>query len=440
MEFIPEKIRLSNGMFKKIISVLKKNIHIFIPIICLFMWAFLALYRDGFILAGYDSHIFYSAGKAIFTDINNVYGGGYYYLPSFAVLYSIISFLFDFHTSEWIFFVILLIFGIYSIILFDKILVLKGWENKFIRFLCLIVISNGHKIFLQFDGLNVKIITLCFLLLLIKREIEHRNKNNSKEFHLKFLFIQFTILSLIIAVIPYAFFIIPIYLLNGVKINELFDKEQLKKYILFGIIIISQNFMFLINPNMLFQFFTGIMFTTSNAEISSILSCLYIIFNLQYNIVLPILSFSLMTFFTLYAIFKNDSTIEFKFGIYFLFSIFFSIYIRPSQFIAIIPLILILFVDVVNNDIKEIKDYKKVRNYTLFIKENYLFLLVLICLTLMLFFPGYQFIYRIIPFIQIIPVQIIILYYTILNAILLIDLIILLSKNQNYYVKHEKIV
>ncbi len=435
MEFVREKIKLSklDVHTKQIILVLKKISYIFFPIVCLFMWAFLALYRDGFILNGFDSHIFYNAGKTIFTDTGNVYGQSYYYLPSFAELYSIISFLFDFHTSEWIFFIILLIFGGYSIILFDKILVLKGWENKFIRFLCLMVISNGHKIFLQFDGLNVKIITLCFFLLFIKREIEHRNKNNSNEFHLKFSFIQFTILSLVIAVLPYAFFIIPLYFLNGVKINELCDKEQLKKYILFGIVFISQNFMFLINPSLVSQFFTGFTFRTSNDEISCILSCIYVIFNLQYNLVLPILSLSLMTFFTLYIIFKNHSTIEYKFGIYFLFSIFFSIYIRPSQFIAFIPLILILFVDVINSDINGIKDYKKVSNYRVFIKENYLFLLALICFSLLLFFPGYIFIYKIIPFMKIIPVQIIILYYTVVSSILLIDLIIFLKK-------HKKIV
>jgi len=432
MEFIREKIKFSklDVHTKQIILVLKKISYIFFPIVCLFMWAFLALYRDGFILDGFDSHIFYNAGKTIFTDSGNVYGQSYYYLPSFAELYSIISFLFDFHTSEWIFFIILLIFGGYSIILFDKILVLKGWENKFIRFLCLMVISNGHKIFLQFDYLNVKMITLCFFLLFIKREIEHRNKNNSNEFHLKFSFIQFTILSLVIAVLPYAFFIIPLYFLNGVKINELCDKEQLKKYILFGIVFISQNFMFLINPSLVPQFFTGFTFRNSNVEISSILSCIYVIFNLQYNLVLPILSLSLMTFFTLYIIFKNHSTIEYKFGIYFLFAIFFSIYIRPPQFIAFIPLILILFVDVINSDINGIKDYKKVSNYMVFIKENYLFLSVLICFSLLLFFPGYKFIYKILPFMKIIPVQIIILYYTAVSLILLIVLIIFLKKHK----------
>ena len=80
--------------FHKILFI-KYKFYLIIPIICLFFWALLALVKDNFIINPIDYSAYYYAGKNIFLSPDQVYliphPSYYYYLPSFASIFSIFT-------------------------------------------------------------------------------------------------------------------------------------------------------------------------------------------------------------------------------------------------------------------------------------------------------------------------------------------------------------
>ena len=125
---------------------IRNLLYLVFPIFCLIFWALLSLIKDNFSLTHVpDFPTFYKAGKFIYTDSENLYSSKisprYHYFPSFASIFFFLTF-FDIETSKWIYFFILLSIAIFSVIEFNKILILKNVDNKFNRFLYLMVLKQ----------------------------------------------------------------------------------------------------------------------------------------------------------------------------------------------------------------------------------------------------------------------------------------------------------
>ena len=422
-----------------ILKLLKQRLYLIIPLIFLFFWAFLSLLKDNFnLLNTVDFPVFYNAGKNIFTNPDLVYSSSslYFYLPSFATIFSLLT-LIDYAVSQWIFFFILLIFSVLSIIEFDKILRLKNVESKFNRFLFLIVLCNGLKIMNTFDYLQPKFIVLYLILLFVRREIEARNSNT--EFRLRFCITQLTILIFALCMVPSLFFILIIYLFNNIKIKEIFSKDQLKKYFLAIVIFVGLNFMFLVYPSLISDFISRMLLKGSKSTNIYVLTpqiivndqlgfpintlqILILILNLDINV--SILSIIIMIIIAiLLALLKNGS-LEKKIGYIILFSLFFNVFTLRNIYIVLNPLLALLLVI----NIENIKDFRKISEYFHFIKQNFLFLLGLICISILYFLPPIYYIFRILPITQIIPLQLMLLIETFIYIVLTADLYLLKNK------------
>ncbi|MFX1308504.1 MAG: hypothetical protein ACFE8C_02320 [Promethearchaeota archaeon] len=419
------------------IKLIKEQYYIILPMVCFFLWALLSLIKDNFILVAADYPSFYDAGKYIFTEPELVYttftSSRFRYLPSFATIFSIMA-LFPYHISQWIFFFILLFLGEFSIKLFNDILKLKNVNHKPTRFLFLLVLSNGLIITRTFDFLQTKLIVIYLFLLFLKREIKFRKSEEENINILKFKFIQFMILVFAISMVPYLAFLILIYLFDNIKIKELFSKSQLYNYFLLIMVFVIQNFMFIVSPILILGFLQyglrGFYPPPINLTVSAIkldenplpnntLSSLISAFNLNIdNSILILISFGLMIIVTLFLIINRKMSITQKFGYFMLISLFINIYPRPNALIALLSLILLLF-------IVDIKFEKNIFDY---IKQNYLFLFGLISISVLYFMPPLFYLYRVLPFLEIIPLPLMILRNTFVYTIIISDLYLINRK------------
>lgn len=427
-----------------IFYLIKKNLYLIIPIVILSLWALISLIKDNFSLFGpNDFPFFYYGGKYIYTEPEKIpFGSGFYWTVNFAVAFSLIS-LFEYKIALWIFFFIIYIFGVLLLLEFNKILELKNVNNKFNRFLFLLVICNGIYIFQVFDYLQKKFISLFLLLLLIRREIEIRTHNNNSN-NLKFQIIQFNILIFALGMEPQFSPLGIIYLLNNMSIKSIFSKDQLKKYTLVIIIFIGQNFMFLIYPNLIFRFLEGVNNAPQYTDITnihlytltpeiivkekiSIYGCdmLRILLVLNINVSIVFISLILIAIFTIAISFKSNILLEKKIGYFCLFSVFFSVYVYHTIYIIVLPLITLLFI----GDLEVLEDYLAFSSYIKYMKKNRLYLLGLFCIAILTFNIPLHIIYRTFPFTQIIPIQILVLGPTFGHLIITIDLYIINKKN-----------
>jgi hypothetical protein len=415
-----------------LLFTLKRKLYLILPLIVLFLWAYISLFKDGFsLINSVDFPAFYYAGKFIFTNPEmvyiNKYPSRYFYLPSFAMLFSVLS-LMPYEIAVWIFFFIILIFGVLSIIQFDKILILKGVDNKFNRFIFLIVISNGLLIMQVFDYLQTKFIVLFLLLLFLKREIE--KSQHKREDDLRFLFAQLMILIFALSMIPHYFFLLIIYLLNNTRIESIFYKSQLKKYFLCLFVFLFQNIMFLIFPILIFDFLKGFSFQIGFFDS---LSLLYYFYNNDFLIVL--ISIISMTFLCISLSFHENLSIDSKFGYFILFSLFLNTYINQTIFSVLLPLVLLLFV----YKMEELDNYCHLSNYFIFIKKNRLLFIGLFCISMLYFMHPIKFYYRFIPQLSSLPMILIILRWTIVYLILTFDLYLLKKRRIPMIEIHSKI-
>ncbi|MBN1216063.1 MAG: hypothetical protein JXA99_11570 [Candidatus Lokiarchaeota archaeon] len=382
---------------------------------------FISLFKDHFnLLTSPDYGVFYQAGKEVFNFNIDMYDGTpYYYLPSFATIFSVFT-LIDFATSQWIWLFLLLFFGIISMIEFDRILKFNKM-NLLTRFFILMVISNGLKLMQGFDYLQPKIVMLYLFAFFIRREIEIRN--NLRKDDLRFKIIQYIILSFIIGINPSFFFFIFIYLLYNVNsVKDIFGKEKIKDYTIFLIIFLLQNIIFLIHPSLIISFLKNGIFDMGNSPFYT-LSDLTYNFVLEHHTFLPqcplayigtvfsmnrviigIISMILSAFFSIVIIIKQNLSLEKKLGLFFLVSLLFNIYLSPTILITILPfIILLLFPD------SKFQDDEKYNNFIDYIRKNINVLIGLLFFSILYFMPDLSLVYRIFPFTINIPIQLLLL-------------------------------
>jgi len=433
---------------KNIKEFIFTRFYIIIPLISFLIWPFLLLYYYNFSPVPVDYHTFYTAGKYIFTDPEIVYRGAlptrmrFYYLPIFACVFFPLS-LFEYKISMWIYFFILIIIYWLSTIELNKILILKGVNEKFSRFLILMVFSNGLRMWQMFNHLQVKWIVMFFILIFIRREIEKR-KAGEEEFSFKFFFIQMNLLFFAISMSPQLIFIIFIYIFNNIRFKTIFNKIQLYKYLLGIVAFVLQNFMFLIFPKMFYYYLTGasnypfgllrIDFNIWDVTHKEVIEDRVIFTKCSFPLIMQLLnlqdvvgliSLILIISFTILLCLKNNLSIEDKYGYFMLFSLFFNIFFIITRNLSIvIPFVMLLFV----NKIQELDNSKNLRSLIDYLKNNYQFIIGLMTISFMNFYPEMHLLLRVIPILKIIPVPILALNWT-FDYIILLIIVISIRKN-----------
>ncbi|MHA1253380.1 MAG: hypothetical protein ACTSRP_25610 [Candidatus Helarchaeota archaeon] len=361
-------------MFSKIQDYIKNKYHILLPILSLSFWLLYALIHENFFISildtlKYDFLPLYNAGKVIFSDPSSLYKTeGYYYLPSFAYVYGI---LFSWQPTYIVWYVHLafsFFLGILSIFEYDRILVYLNLEKKTHRAFLNTLSFTGALIYGIFYMNQAKLIVVLTFLFILRRELEFRLKNKNK--NIKFYIINFSLLIFALSIMPYLIFFAIIYILNDIDINELFKISSIKIYFLFVIIFIIQNFIFLIYPNLIFDFlFKGMQFQTSR---NFLLILKEWPLTESTMIIIKYICLILLTIFTfLLYIFKNNLFLEEKFGYLSIIYLFVNPWKGYSSLILLIPLILITLIPYIKKiNIKEI--YKDLNLFLVIIAILYL--------------------------------------------------------------------
>ncbi|MFX1446005.1 MAG: hypothetical protein ACFFHV_21520, partial [Promethearchaeota archaeon] len=260
-------------------------------------WAlFWAIFlRPGLEGVAYDFTNFYYCGEKVLKEPWNLYdfnaiqpGGikyGYKYLPNFAVIIGVPLYLLPSISIAYkVFYIINIILAMLYVIWFNKILILLNLKKKLHRFLFLFSMSNGFIVLEQFKNNQMKFLIGLILLFILKQEIQYRIQPFDKD--LKFYLITYNLFILIIGAFPYLLFYFLIYLFQDIPYNQLFNKENLKKYIIIIVSFTAQNFLFILYPSLIRDYYNFI--RVENYRFNKRLSQHWLRFYQDYDIPLPI--------------------------------------------------------------------------------------------------------------------------------------------------------
>ncbi len=195
-----------------------------------------------------DMFCFFQSGQNLSKNLyQNV--GCFYYLP-IAALYYYIS-MPTFFLGYWVLLFTNIVLSFILISLIDKLAKLKGIENLKYRFLINTISTNGwNLLYTSYYQGQSKILTATLFLLFLIREFTTEKKN------LRFYVIQYNILWFLIAFTPNYVLFFLVYLLHDTKLRAVLNKENFKKILIIIVSFIVQNFLFIIYPNLLFDFLT----------------------------------------------------------------------------------------------------------------------------------------------------------------------------------------
>ncbi|MFX0138672.1 MAG: hypothetical protein ACFFDN_33830, partial [Candidatus Hodarchaeota archaeon] len=260
--------------------------------------------------------------------------------------------LFPYNIAYFIWYGLNYIFAALLVIEFNKILKLLSIKEKIHRFLFLMVISNGFLILIQFALNQTKFFVCAILLFILRREIQYKKEEKEKDF--KYKFITYFLFVMIVGMVPYFLFLLLIFIFHDIPFSEVFEKENLKTYGLVALIFIAQNFLFIIYPRLIFDYYFIIFRYYQNYQISLAfyyLTFIHKIFIIP-NTVKIIISLILLTI--LYEIIgflliTKKLTIQEKFS-YFAISFIFLNSIAFKTLIVLFPLTLLLFIPFFHQD------------------------------------------------------------------------------------------
>ncbi|MFX1238684.1 MAG: hypothetical protein ACFFAS_03360 [Promethearchaeota archaeon] len=428
---------------------LKKKWYLIIPLCCLCFWAFIALLKDRFeITPAIDFPTLYYSAQYIFTRPEQIYfifPYPYPYTTFFACIFSPIILIFTMEQAHWFYFFLIITLTMFCVYFFDQILDTKGISNRFHKFLILMCISNGLIFMRMYDILNTSIFSAFGLLWFLKREIKYRELGKNLE-DTKFIFTQMVLLIFSIGMAPQYAFLALIYLFHNIKINEIFSRIQIKKYLLLIAAFFLLNFMmvyiFFVSPEAIANFFGGSYrgggslyrtpetndydYYLSNKVFEDIAG-IRLFFNiLSLFIDLSGISISIMTISIIlitsatFFILSTRYSIEKKFGLWALSALLMYSFLKPRYFVSILPMVALLFID------KNIFESKKLFE---FLKRNYLYIVGLGSILLLYFMPPIDLIIRIFPFLIIIPIELMYFRWILIYLILFSTAFLLYRRN-----------
>lgn len=422
-----------NEKQKLLLSQVKENLYLLIPMVCIVVWAILFIISSffdprlkNFQFIYFDYKIWYGAGKQILQDPAKLYSTdygydiGYTWMPFWAMLFAISLSLIPYFIGYFILFTINIFSAILFIREFNKILALVNVNNKQHRFIFLIIISNGFLILNVFRQNQTKFIVGLILMFILRREIQWRKEDIEKD--LKYYFINYGIFVFAIGMAPFFIYLLLIYIFQEIEFKELLIKNNILKYAIVVLMFALQNILFIIYPNLIFDFLNGF-YENANFFIFYLYEWV-ILYDIQTTIINYI--FTIATFIlVLILIINKKLNLEVKFGYFALFTIFFSLFANRVLMI-LLPLVMLLFIPFLKQD--EIG--------TEFVKKNIILLIGFIAIMGLYLNVNPETIYNIIT--SIIPffrgsvlLMLIYLRWIILLSIMVFSLLTLFLKTRN---------
>ncbi|MFX1392089.1 MAG: hypothetical protein ACFFAH_00815 [Promethearchaeota archaeon] len=352
---------------------LKDKLYLLIPMLCVVLWAFLYLIMQDFkIHQGEfkgDFYVLYNAGKVLLNNPSDLYNpeNRYYYLPVFAMIVSITFSLLPFFIADNAFYIMNIIFGILFTYEFNRILILMDLIEKKLRFLFLIIISNGFHVYHLFYFNQFKYIIGFLLFFIIRRELQYRKEEREK--NLKFYLLNLFLFALVIAIFPFFIFLLLIYIFNDIHIADIFKMANIRIYLIVISIFLIQNFLFIVFPSFILKSFE--LFTLHSQNELGSFSIFYLSsfewYNISDYLIINLISSLIIGFITILLIFNKNLKVEFKFSYFSLACIIFSTYASRALLI-LFPFTLLLYIPFLYQNEKGIN----------FIKHNIIILIALI--------------------------------------------------------------
>ncbi|MHA1845614.1 MAG: hypothetical protein ACTSWE_15255 [Promethearchaeota archaeon] len=377
----------------KIGKKLKNNFYIIFPCICSLIWGFYYLIFKNFIIYNryWDFQIFYFAGQQVLLNPAELYSvPHYFYLPSFGFFFALYVFIFPYILAYYISFFANLIFTIFFIREFNKILILLKVRVKYLRFIFLLLISNSWFLYFIYTFSQTKIFVGLIILYILRRELQFQELTNLKS--RKFYFINDFLFIFAIGMAPPLILLFFIYFFHGIQKNSFLNKKQLERYVIAFLIFFGQNFLFIIYPELLLTFIHGFTWTSSHEETR----CCYLYLNplpVLQNDLFIMISTLILFMATLWLLFNNKISLSNKIGYFSVFYLYFGMYNCFALMHLLISFSLFAFISYLNLH----------ENLKIFLASNKLILLSLSSIAFINLMPPEETILRYMPIFQYFP-------------------------------------
>jgi len=408
---------------ERIFTFFKSKIHLIISTLCLTFWMLLFLIWYKFKIYHVDFHIFHEAFKKILNNPQELYnidieGWGYYYLPSFAGFFSFLGF-FNLTTAAYIFLTFNFILSILLILIFNRILISLNLKNKWSRLSFLLLVSNGWIIFDQYRTLQTKLLVSLIFLSIIWKEMYYRKEEKEKtifSFTLNYFFFVFAL-----GMVPQLIFLFIIYLFHDIRISNFFKRDNTLRLLLVVSIIIFENFLFFIYPELISDFLKGFTGNIDEKSIRALFISDFQFSNKYFLIIIRYLMLFLTIIITLGITINKRISIEWKFSLFCITFLFLDIFRGYGLLQVLLPFILILFVPFIQQE----------RSWNQFVKKNYLIIIGFLAIVGIIFTSkDTQVFLRAFPLFNELPLIILVyLRWSILTGLLAISLANLNFKN-----------
>lgn len=228
-----------------------------IPIVLLLIISIYAILHESFFLVkvenGFyeDLQMFYRGGKILLIDPSDIYSVvGYFYSPSFSIFSLLLFYFFPLWEAHFVLWGLNIILGIGLIIELNKIFKLMELNNDLYRVIFLSIAILSWDVYGQFYFPQAKMIVAFIIFFVIRREMEFREEKS-----LKYYIINYSLMSFSLGISPYFIFLYMIIFINDVGRENLLRRSSIEKLFLFAIIILAENFLFILYPNLIFDFF-----------------------------------------------------------------------------------------------------------------------------------------------------------------------------------------
>ncbi|MFX1392812.1 MAG: hypothetical protein ACFFAH_04475 [Promethearchaeota archaeon] len=352
---------------EKKFAYLKAHLYIIIPLYCILCWALYFVIFGNYLLhyAVYDFTNYYYCGERVLNNPSSLYEHnishgrryGYKYFPNFAViigvpLYLIPSLLLAYR----IFYIINVFLGLLFTLLLNRILYLLNLKDKLLRFLFLIAVSNGWLVLQLYVNNQVKYLIGVILLFILKHELQYRFGQIKK--NIKFYLIHYNLFIFIVGMFPYFLFFFLIYVFQDIPKNQIFDKRNLKNYCIIIVSFIIQNFLFVLYPNLIFDYYKIVQSDMNRVDLG--LNHFYLEFFNDYCFdslsksskaaISSILNYILYVIVFILIIYRKLK-LEEKFGILSL-SIIYLNYVSYRIGLILFPLVCLLFLPFLDQELK----------------------------------------------------------------------------------------
>lgn len=361
---------------------LKKNCYLIIPIIIIAIWAFIAILKRlpldhrGIFIS--DFGYYYQYSLRWFAEPDKIYETRYYYHPFTLVFFFLFYGFLPLFYAHWLNMILNFVF--YSLLMIEADKLLKFANlNKFLhRLIILIVCFNGWHIYMNFFYNTFKPFVAFVIIFLLRREIQFNQEDRKKS--LFYYFINYYLFFLILCISPYLVYFFIIFFFYDIPLKDLFKKKYLGRYIMLLIVLISQNYLFLIYPNLIEGFLSGLLFPSESLGepyFFYLFLPTFVSISMRTTLTLIIVIFLLIMAIIITIMPKLN--LQQKFSYYALFHFTFSPF-RNYYFLALLlPLVMIIYIPFL----------KENDNFFTFIKKNILIVIGCCAIAIYLLYIDY---------------------------------------------------